>query len=177
MKPLLDVRLAYQTLIPVAINQLWNTHLPSCYGPLYDASQERGGLYFLEKGKTMTIARCQEMLNDNFFNHMTLHTIFLHDSAPWHKSNHVTKRLQTKNVQILEWARNSLGTHLIENVILIWQGIWALLRSWAAWSNLSVSIILVFTKILFFFYFLLFLNSLLLLLCATPTNFLRNKTS
>ena len=57
------------------------------------SSKGRGGLYFLEKGKTMNGERYQQVLNDHLLNFMALHgcTTFMHDSAPCHRSKQVTK--------------------------------------------------------------------------------------
>ena len=41
---------------------------------------------------------------------------FQQDSAPCHKVKAVTRRLQNKNVNVLQWPRNSLDFNQIENL-------------------------------------------------------------
>ena len=41
---------------------------------------------------------------------------FQQDSAPCHKAKAVTRKLQDKNVNVLQWPRNSLDFNQIENL-------------------------------------------------------------
>ena len=93
-------------------------HPPSVMAWACFSSKGRGGLYFLEKGKTMNGARYQQVLNDHLLNFMALHecSTFMQDSAPCHKSKQVMKWLQNKEIHLLDWPGNSPDLNPIENL-------------------------------------------------------------
>ena len=85
------------------------------------SSEGRSGLYFLEKGATMNGTRYLEVLENHLINFMAIHrcTIFQHDSALCHKSKQVTKWLQEKRVQVLDWPGNSPDINPIKKLWIL----------------------------------------------------------
>ena len=63
------------------------------------------GMYFLPKNKKMTADLYLQVLEDHKFNFYNIHgsEVFMHNSAPCHKARKVTKYLEQKQMNILEW--------------------------------------------------------------------------
>jgi len=76
------------------------------------------GLYFLPPAATMNGEKCVNLLKSKLELHMTDHNcdIFTNDGAPCYWSKAVKNFLEQKRIQRLEFPRNSLDLHRIENV-------------------------------------------------------------
>ena len=82
------------------------------------SANNRGGLFFLPKGKMMNAAVYLDLLKDKLMTHMNILgcEYFLHDSAPCHKAKTVTSWLADRNVRVIQWPGNSPDLNPIENL-------------------------------------------------------------
>ena len=79
--------------------------------------KEKGDLYFLPNNKKMNVNLYLQVLEDHMLNFYKIHgsEVFMHDSAPCHKTRKVTRYLESKQINILEWPGNSPDLNPIEN--------------------------------------------------------------
>ena len=75
----------------------------------FSGEKERGGLYFLPNNKKMNADLYLQFLEDHMLNFYNIpgSEVFMHDSASFHKTRKVTRYLDRKQINILEWPRNS----------------------------------------------------------------------
>ena len=83
----------------------------------FSGEKGRGGLYFLPNNKKMNADLYLQVLEDHMLNFYNIYgsEVFMNDSAPCHKARKVTKYLDQKQINILEWPKNSLNLNPIEN--------------------------------------------------------------
>ena len=77
------------------------------------------GLYFLPPETIINGEKYVNLLKSKLKLHMKVHNceIFMHDGAPCHRSKVMKKFLEQKNIQMLEWPRNSSDLNLMKNKI------------------------------------------------------------
>ena len=82
------------------------------------SAKGRGGLHFLEKGKTMNSARYIMTLEEHLLTHMHVlgTSIFMQDNAPCHTSRKTKKWFVDAELEVLEWPGNSPDLNPIENL-------------------------------------------------------------
>ena len=82
----------------------------------FSGEKGRGGPYFLPKNKKMNANLYLQVLEDHMLNFYNIHVeVFMHDSAPCHKTRKVTRYLEQKQINILEWPGNIPDLNPIEN--------------------------------------------------------------
>ena len=74
--------------------------------------------YFLHPGTTMNGAKYLDLLKDKLEIHMMVHdcNVLIDGGAPCHRAKSVKNFLQEKNVDILDWPRNSTDLNPMENL-------------------------------------------------------------
>ena len=82
----------------------------------FSGDKGRAGLFFLPKNVMMNGELYINVLSDHMVTMFEFHQCShsMHDSDPWHKAKKVTKWLQTKKIEALEWPRNSPNLNPIE---------------------------------------------------------------
>ena len=83
-------------------------------------SANKGGLFFLPKGKMMNAAVYLDLLKDKLVTHMNILgcEYFFHDSAPCNKAKTITSWLAYQDVRVIQWPGNSPDPNPIE---ILWR--------------------------------------------------------
>ena len=79
--------------------------------------ERRGGIYFLPKNNKINADIYLQVLEDHMLNFYNIHgsEVFMHNSVPCHKTRKVTRYLEQKQINILEWPGNSSDLNFIKN--------------------------------------------------------------
>ena len=82
----------------------------------FSGEKGRGGLHFLPKNKKMNAELYLQVLEEQMLNfyHIYGSEVFMHDSAPCHNARKITRYLEQKQINVLEWPGNSLHLNPIE---------------------------------------------------------------
>ena len=83
----------------------------------FSGEKGRRGMYFLPKNKKMNADLYLQVLEDHMLNFYNIHgsEVFMHDSAPCYKARKVTRHLEQKQINILEWFGNIPDLNSIKN--------------------------------------------------------------
>ena len=83
----------------------------------FSEKKGRGGLYFLPKNKKMNAEVYLQVLEEHMLNFYDIHgsEVIIHDSASCHKARKITRYLEQKQLNVLEWPGNSSDLNPIEN--------------------------------------------------------------
>ena len=94
------------------------------------SGQGRGGLYFLPKGQTINASHYIDVLDTHLLACMNIYGCRTSQqySASYLKAKAVTKWLQAKNVNVLQWPGNFPDLNPIENL-------WTLIKKKVSQSN------------------------------------------
>ena len=80
-------------------------------------TKEREDFIFFRKTKEMNADLYVKVLKERMLNFFRIHgsEVFMHDSSPCHKAKKVSRFLDQKQINVLEWPGNSLDLNPIEN--------------------------------------------------------------